>query len=53
MSNVLFQSARTYYMQVLLMRRDALGGEMELVETPSCQMQARLHMDQALGGGWR
>ena len=52
-SNVLFQSARADYMEVLLTRRDALDAQMELIETRNQQMQARVHMYQALGGGWR
>lgn len=52
-SNVLFQSARADYMEVLLTRRDALDAQMELIETRNQQMQARVRMYQALGGGWR
>lgn len=52
-SNVLFQAARADYMEVLLTRRDALEAQMELIETKNQQLQARVHMYQALGGGWR
>jgi len=52
-SNVLFTAARADYMEVLLTRRDALDAEMELIETRSRQLQARVHLYQALGGGWR
>jgi NodT family efflux transporter outer membrane factor (OMF) lipoprotein len=52
-SNVLFQSARADYMEVLLTRRDSLDAEMELIETKNRQMQAMVSVYQALGGGWR
>jgi NodT family efflux transporter outer membrane factor (OMF) lipoprotein len=50
-SNVLFQSARADYMEVLLTRRDSLEAEMELVETKKRQLQAVVNVYQALGGG--
>lgn len=52
-SNVLFQSARADYMEVLLTRRDTLDAEMELIETKSKQLHAMVNIYQALGGGWR
>jgi multidrug efflux system outer membrane protein len=52
-SNVLFQSARADYMEVLLTRRDTLDAEMELIETRNQQMHALVAIYQALGGGWR
>ncbi len=52
-SNILFQSARADYMEVLLTRRDSLEAEMELIETKLQQMEAKVTVYQALGGGWR
>jgi len=52
-SNVLFQSARADYMEVLLTRRDALDAQMEVIETKKRQLQATVNIYQALGGGWR
>ena len=52
-SNVLFQSARADYMEVLLTRRDALESQMELIDTRLQQRLAVVHVYQALGGGWR
>jgi multidrug efflux system outer membrane protein len=52
-SNVLFQSARADYMEVLLTRRDSLDAELELIETKSRQRHALVDIYQALGGGWR
>jgi outer membrane protein TolC len=52
-SNVLFQSARADYMEVLLTRRDSLDAEMELIETRNRQMHALVNVYQALGGGWK
>ena len=52
-SNVLFQSARADYMEVLLTRRDALDAELELIETKKRVWQSTVDLYQALGGGWR
>ncbi|MDB4975726.1 MAG: efflux system, outer rane lipoprotein NodT family [Myxococcaceae bacterium] len=52
-SNVLFQSARADYMEVLLTRRDSLDAQMDLIETKNRQKQAMVNIYQALGGGWR
>jgi NodT family efflux transporter outer membrane factor (OMF) lipoprotein len=52
-SNILFQSARADYMEVLLTRRDSLDAEMELIETKNQQLHAMVGVYQALGGGWR
>lgn len=52
-SNVLFQSARADYMEVLLTRRDSLDAQMELIETKRQQFEAVINVYQALGGGWQ
>ena len=52
-SNVLFQSARADYMEVLLTRRDALDAELELIETRKRLWQSTVDLYQALGGGWQ
>jgi NodT family efflux transporter outer membrane factor (OMF) lipoprotein len=52
-SNVLFQSARADYLEVLTTRRDSLESQMELIETRLRQRHALVNMYQALGGGWR
>ncbi len=52
-SNILFQSARADYMEVLMTRRDSLEAQMELLETKMRQFQALVDVYQALGGGWR
>lgn len=52
-SNVLFQSARADYMEVLLTRRDSLEGQLELIETKKRQLQTIVGVYQALGGGWQ
>ncbi|WP_020529091.1 TolC family protein [Flexithrix dorotheae] len=51
-STDLFNSARADYMEVLLTQRDALESRFELIETKMEQMQARVNIYQALGGGW-
>lgn len=51
-STILFKSARADYMEVLLTQRDALEAKFELVETKMQQMNARVNIYRALGGGW-
>jgi NodT family efflux transporter outer membrane factor (OMF) lipoprotein len=51
-SNDLFKSARADYMEVLMTQRDALESKFELIETQLRQMNARVNIYQALGGGW-
>lgn len=52
-SNVLFQSARADYMEVLLTRRDTLEAQLELIETQRRLQLTKVGLYQALGGGWR
>jgi multidrug efflux system outer membrane protein len=52
-STGLFKSARADYMEVLLTQRDALESRFELIETKKQQMNARVNVYRALGGGWR
>jgi outer membrane protein, multidrug efflux system len=40
-------------MEVLLTQRDALESKFELIETRMAQMNARVNIYQALGGGWK
>lgn len=51
-SNSLFRSARADYGEVLLTQREALGSVMELIEIKLKQMNAKVDIYQALGGGW-
>ncbi|MDB5256399.1 MAG: efflux transporter outer rane subunit [Chitinophagaceae bacterium] len=51
-STGLFKSARADYMEVLLVQRDALQAKFELIETKRMQLNARVNIYQALGGGW-
>lgn len=51
-STRLFKSARADYMEVLMTQRDALESKFELIETKMQQMNARVNIYQALGGGW-
>ncbi len=51
-SNDLFRSARADYMEVLMTQRDALESRFELVETKMQQMNAKVNIYRALGGGW-
>ncbi len=52
-SNVLFESARADYLEVLLTRRESLEGQVELIETKKRQWFSVVTVYQALGGGWR
>lgn len=51
-SNLLFQSARADYMEVLLTQRDVLEAKMALIETRKDQKIAMVNLYRALGGGW-
>lgn len=51
-STTLFRSARADYMEVLLTQRDALEARFELVETKMLQLNTRVNLYRALGGGW-
>ena len=52
-SKILYQSAHIDYYEVLMIVRDSLEAEIELVEAKKNQMQAVVAVYQALGGGWR
>jgi outer membrane protein TolC len=39
-------------MEVLLTQRDALESKFELIETKKMQMNAKVNIYRALGGGW-
>lgn len=51
-SNTLFKSARADYMEILMTQRDALESRFELIETKMQQVNARISVYRALGGGW-
>lgn len=52
-SNTLFKSARADYMEVLMTQREALESRFELIETKVEQMNAKVKIYRALGGGWQ
>jgi outer membrane protein, multidrug efflux system len=51
-SNSVFRSARADYLEVLLTQREALESKMELVEIKQKQLNAKVNIYRALGGGW-
>jgi outer membrane protein, multidrug efflux system len=51
-ANSLFASARADYLEVLLTQREALESKMELVEIKIKQMNSKVNIYRALGGGW-
>lgn len=52
-ANNLFISARADYLEVLLTQQEALKSKMELIEIKKKQVDARIGIYRALGGGWR
>lgn len=52
-SNVLFKAARIDYLESLLIQRDTLEAQMDLIEIKQKQMNSYIHLYRALGGGWR
>lgn len=51
-ANSLFNSARADYAEVLLTQREALDEKLELYEIKLKQLNAKVNMYRALGGGW-
>jgi outer membrane protein, multidrug efflux system len=51
-SNSLFRSARADYLEVLLTQQETLESKMELVEIKQRQLNAKVNIYRALGGGW-
>jgi NodT family efflux transporter outer membrane factor (OMF) lipoprotein len=51
-SNSLFNSARADYVEVLLTQREALESNVELIEIKLKQLNAKVNIYRALGGGW-
>lgn len=51
-ANNLFNSARADYSEVLLTQREALDSRMELIEIKMKQLNAKVNIYRALGGGW-
>ena len=51
-ANSLFYSARADYGEVLLTQREALESKVELIEIKMKQLNAKVNIYRALGGGW-
>ena len=51
-SNSLFRSARADYIEVLLTQREALESKIDLIEIKLKQLEAKVDIYKALGGGW-
>jgi NodT family efflux transporter outer membrane factor (OMF) lipoprotein len=51
-ANNLFKAARADYSEVLLTQREALEAKLDLIEIKQTQLQAKVQLYRALGGGW-
>lgn len=51
-ANSLFQFAKADYVEVLLTQEEVLDAEMELIETKLKQINGKVQLYRALGGGW-
>lgn len=52
-ANDLFQYTKADYVEVLLTQEEVLDAEMELVETKLKQVNSKVQLYRALGGGWQ
>ena len=52
-ANSLFNSARADYIEVLTTQREALEAKLDLVDIKLRQMEAKVNLYRALGGGWQ
>lgn len=52
-ANNLFNSARADYAEVLLTQKEALDSRMEMIEIKMKQLNAKVNIYRALGGGWK
>lgn len=52
-ANNLFKYGKADYVEVLLTQEEVLDAKMELVETKLHQLQAKVEIYRALGGGWQ
>lgn len=52
-ANSLFNSARADYAEVLFTQREALEAKMDLIEIKMKQIDAKINVYRALGGGWK
>ncbi len=52
-ANGLFNSARADYGEVLFTQREALESKMDLIEIKMKQLNGKVNIYRALGGGWR
>lgn len=51
-ANNLFLAARADYSEVLLTQREALEAKLDLIEIKQTQLQSKVQLYRALGGGW-
>ena len=52
-ANSLFNSARADYGEVLFTQREALEAKMDLIEIKTKQLNGKVNIYRALGGGWK
>lgn len=51
-SDILFKAVRIDYLEVLLVQRDALEAQMDLLNIKQKQVSSYINLYRALGGGW-
>ncbi|RZM28189.1 MAG: efflux transporter outer membrane subunit [Pedobacter sp.] len=52
-SNMLFKNGMANYLEVITAQRNSLQGELDLASLRTAQLEAKIDLYRALGGGWK